>query len=241
MSGDFDSTPAGRIRVLPDGRIGKFGWKAQFASLEDFVATACAVELGLSNQKRRQDRPHQKGEDKAASLDMTGEQLFSLTAFTGSLPRPTRLLPQDSAGRKTVELGERLFSTIGCADCHTPSLGEVAGVYSDFLLHKLEDDRSSGGYGRLDPELPLPDDQPLPNEWKTPPLWGVADTAPYFHDGESPTLDSAILRHGIQGKNVTARYQSLPSPDRDALIAFLQSLRAPAAPGQGEAVLAGGR
>ena len=38
---------AGRISRLKDKRIGRFGWKAQTASLEDFVLTACAVELGL--------------------------------------------------------------------------------------------------------------------------------------------------------------------------------------------------
>ena len=45
------------------------------------------------------------------------------------------------------------------------------------------------------PSVPLPDGHPLPEEWKTPPLWGVADSAPYFHDGGSPTLDAAIRRH----------------------------------------------
>ena len=37
----------GRVSRLADGRIGRFGWKGQMASLEDFVLTACAVELGL--------------------------------------------------------------------------------------------------------------------------------------------------------------------------------------------------
>lgn len=50
----FHSTPIGRIRVLPDGRIGKFGWKAQFATLKEFVAAACAGELGLSNPLKKQ-------------------------------------------------------------------------------------------------------------------------------------------------------------------------------------------
>ena len=37
----------GRVSRLADGRIGRFGWKGQTASLNDFVLTACAVELGL--------------------------------------------------------------------------------------------------------------------------------------------------------------------------------------------------
>ena len=37
----------GRACRLKDGRIGRFGWKGQMASLDDFVLNACAVELGL--------------------------------------------------------------------------------------------------------------------------------------------------------------------------------------------------
>ena len=47
----------GRPRVLADGRVGKFGWKAQFARLEEFVAAACANEIGLGNPKMEQARP----------------------------------------------------------------------------------------------------------------------------------------------------------------------------------------
>lgn len=227
LRGSFTATPAGRPRVLSDGRIGKFGWKAQFASLEDFVASACAVELGLSNPRRKQDRPHQQGEDQDAELDMSSEQLFALTAYTGAIPRPAQILPENSGLRSEVEHGGRLFETVGCADCHTPNLGEIAGIYSDLLLHKLEDDREGNGYRRVDPDQAPPEGQPLPNEWKTPPLWGVADSAPYFHDGASPTLESAILRHNVQGRHVRERYQSLSPAEKQNLIRFLESLRAP--------------
>jgi CxxC motif-containing protein (DUF1111 family) len=229
IRGDFSATPAGRVRVLADGRIGRFGWKAQFATLEEFVASACAVEIGLSNPRRRQDRPHQQGEDREAPFDLSGDQVLSLTAYTGSLPQPIRVLPEESGARNEIERGEMLFTKIGCADCHAPDLGGVAGIYSDLLLHKLEDDRDGGAYGRLNPDLPLPDDQPLPNEWRTPPLWGVADSAPYFHDGAAPTLEAAILRHGLQARHVTSRYRSLPASDQVAVIRFLETLRAPAA------------
>jgi CxxC motif-containing protein (DUF1111 family) len=226
LKGDFSSTPAGRARVLANGKIGKFGWKAQFATLEEFVANACAVELGLSNPRRKQDRPHQQGEDQQALLDMSSEQIFALTAFTGSLEKPVRRMPSRSSDCLTVQRGEELFASVGCAECHSPSMGSVTGIYSDLLLHKLEDDRE-GAYGRVNPDLPLPDDQPLPNEWKTPPLWGVADTAPYFHDGASPTLESAILRHGMQARHVTARYRNLSADDQQAIVKFLETLRAP--------------
>jgi CxxC motif-containing protein (DUF1111 family) len=78
------------------------------------------------------------------------------------------------------------------------------------------------------PSTPLPDGHPLPDEWKTPPLWGVADSAPYFHDGGSPTLEAAILRHRGDAVTVTKAFESLPSADREAIIGFLKSLKAPA-------------
>ena len=74
---------------------------------------------------------------------------------------------------------------------------------------------------------PLPDDYPKPDEWKTPPLWGVADSAPYFHDGASPTLETAIARHGGDALSVAKAYQSLPSVDQEAVVTFLRGLKAP--------------
>src|SRR5205085_2134309 len=127
--------------------------------------------------------------------------------------------------RSEAERGKALFATIGCAACHTPDLGGVAGVYSDFLLHRIVDDRKN--YSE-DPDVPLPAGHPLPEEWKTAPLWGVADSAPYFHDGASPTLDAAIVRHEGDASRVTEAYQRLSPHDRDALIGFLKALKAPA-------------
>ena len=69
---------------------------------------------------------------------------------------------------------------------------------------------------------------PLPEEWKTPPLWGVADSAPYLHDGRAPTLEEAIRQHGGQAAETTTRFVSLPQSQQQQLVAFLKSLRAPA-------------
>jgi CxxC motif-containing protein (DUF1111 family) len=104
-------------------------------------------------------------------------------------------------------------------------------VYSDFLLHSVES-RPEGGGGSYRNQGPVPDEVlpiegPRPDEWKTPPLWGVADSAPYFHDGGSPTLQAAILRHGGEAAAATEAYRKLPAADRQALIAFLHTLRAP--------------
>ena len=67
-------------------------------------------------------------------------------------------------------------------------------------------------------------------DWKTPPLWGVADSAPYMHDGSSPTLEDVIENHGGDAKHSRKRYQEgIKKKDRAALIAFLKALRAPSA------------
>lgn len=228
LQGDFKQTPTGRVRVLPDGRIGKFGWKAQFATLDEFVATACAVELGLSNSVRRQDRPHTQSPDADAALDMTSRQLNGLVMFCRTLAAPRRDVPMDAAASAQVAQGEQLFVSIGCADCHTPDLGGVRGVYSDFCLHSIAPPDPDGGYTGPT-EVPLPAEMPAPDEWKTPPLWGCADTAPYLHDGSAATLEAAILAHDGAARHVRQRYrEKLTDAERKAVLAFLSSLRAPA-------------
>ena len=224
---DLDGVAPGRPRVLPDGRIGKFGWKAQFATLEEFVASACANELGLGNPLMEQAKPWARHASAKVNPDLDQKQFRSLVSFVDTLPRPVEVLPLDLKERGRIERGKALFQQIGCTGCHTPELGGVAGVYSDFLLHRIANPTVAGGYSEV-PNVPLPDDHPLPDEWKTPPLWGVAASAPYFHDGGSPTLEAAIRRHHGSAVSVTKSFESLAADDRAAIVGFLQSLKAPA-------------
>jgi CxxC motif-containing protein (DUF1111 family) len=228
LTGEFGGIMPGRPRVLPDGRIGKFGWKAQFASLEDFVAAACANEIGLGNPVMDQAKPI--GHDYPnVPADLDRKQFRHLVAFVDTLPRPVEILPEDSSQAGFATEGKALFSKIGCASCHTPEIGGLEMVYSDFLLHRL-DDRTAGGDGystKETPQVPLPEAFPLPEEWKTPPLWGVADSAPYFHDGGSKTLESAISRHHGDAETVLEAYKRLPASQQSAIIAFLKTLKAP--------------
>ena len=205
---DLNSVPLGRPRVLPDGRIGKFGWKAQFATLEEFVAAACANELGLGNPMMDQAQPWTHATHSKVEADLDSTQFRSLVGFCDTLPRPVEILPDDPRGKAQVERGKVVFGQIGCAICHTPDMGGVAGVYSDFLLHRVAKPIGQGsGYSEV-PPVPLPHDYPLQDEWKTPPLWGVADSAPYFHDGASPTLEVAIRRHKGDAEGVTHAFES---------------------------------
>jgi mono/diheme cytochrome c family protein len=229
---DFGSVPTGRVRVLADGRIGKFGWKAQFATLEEFVAAACANELGLGTPRTEQVKPLGRPNYPVAAPDLDITQFRALVAFVDTLPRPVEALPDAPAQRAAAVHGKDLFSSIGCAACHVPDIGGVKGVYSDLLLHSIDDKTASGGgsggYGvELPPDATLPPDLPKPDEWRTPPLWGVADSAPYLHDGSARTLRDAILRHGGDAKAVREAYKRLSHTDQEALVAFLRTLRAP--------------
>ena len=221
---DFTDIPVGKVRLLPDGRIGKFGWRGQFATLEEFVAAACANEIGLGTPLTKQPKPMLRPDSPDVAPDLDRKQFRSLVAFVKTLPKPTEEATAES------ERGKEVFASVGCAACHTPDVGGVKGVYSDFLLYNLDDPVPPGGpdpYGPTLPDRPRPDDLPRPEEWKTPPLWGVADSAPYMHDGGAKDLASAVRRHRGDAKSVTETYGKLPAGDQQAVIAFLKSLKAP--------------
>jgi CxxC motif-containing protein (DUF1111 family) len=67
----------------------------------------------------------------------------------------------------------------------------------------------------------------LQREWKTPPLWGVADSAPYLHDGRAETLVDAIQWHGGEAAPSKRNYLRLNDGQQRLLIVFLNSLKAP--------------
>jgi CxxC motif-containing protein (DUF1111 family) len=232
LQGDFKETvpPPGRPRLLGGGRIGKFGWKGQFATLEEFVGAACANELGLGNPLMERAKPVNQQANAASptpeALDRT--QFKAMYAFVNTLPRPVEVLPDSPNERALAVRGKKLFASVGCTACHVPDMGGVNGVYSDFLLHHIEDKQpDNDGYGGGVPDVPLPPDEPQPDEWKTPPLWGVADSAPYFHDGGSPTLLEAIQRHHGGASAVTKRFNELNGADQQMVVAFLKTLKAP--------------
>ncbi|MCA9552174.1 MAG: hypothetical protein KC933_19195 [Myxococcales bacterium] len=64
----------------------------------------------------------------------------------------------------------------------------------------------------------------------TRPLWGVADTGPWMHDGRALTLTEAIRAHGGEASDELEAYEKLDERERVALRAFLSSLRLPTVP-----------
>ena len=222
--------PVGMALRLPDGRIGKFGWKAQSPSLTEFVQLACANELGLGNPGQAQPTAFNNPTYQPPGLDLTLEQCNQLTAFIASLPRPQERL-QENISKDQAHQGKKLFTSIGCAACHTPNLGSVEGIYSDLLLHRMGDRlEGQGSYGQPTPQpQPSPGEGVPPDAWRTPPLWGVADSAPYLHDGRAPTLEDAIHQHGGQAARSRQQFDQLSPEERVQVIDFLKTLRAPAA------------
>lgn len=217
----------GRACRSADGRVGRFGWKAQVASLAEFVEAACANELGLGNPGQAQPRPLSKSTYRPPGLDLTRGQCAELTAFVASLPRPVERLPDDPAGRAGVLAGKKLFHAIGCADCHTPALGKIEGIYSDLLLHRMGQALVGGGSYDEPAVGSEPGERPHPSEWRTPPLWAVASSAPYMHDGRAATLEEAIRLHGGQAAGSARRFGLLQRDEQEKLIAFLMTLQAP--------------
>jgi CxxC motif-containing protein (DUF1111 family) len=233
----------GRVSRLQDGRIGRFGWKGQTATLDDFVRTACAAELGLEAPGHHQSPDPSNPKDIVAELDLTEADCRALVAYVASLPAPVLVEPSQPSEARRVAAGGALFKEIGCATCHAPTLGSVDGLYSDLLLHDLGPANSGEGYygsggatipptfvdGTSNPGTP---EQPtiigaLSVEWRTTPLWGLRDSGPYMHDGKAKDLELAIKRHGGQAMQVVSRYEALSGEQKLQLRRFLLSLAAP--------------
>ena len=128
--------------------------------------------------------------------------------------------------------GKRLFYESRCTACHTPkfvtrrdSIGEeqsfqLVWPYTDLLLHDM-------GEGLADNR---PEGEATGREWRTPPLWGIGLTAIinghtlFLHDGRARNLLEAILWHGGEAEVAKQRVVNMTTEEREALLAFLQSL-----------------
>ncbi len=234
------SAVKGRVSRLKDGRIGRFGWKAQTATLKEFVLSAAAGEMGLEVPGRRQAADPRLPGFVATGLDMDEAECDALTRYVRSLPMPIAIEPDDDRESMQRKSGEEAFKSIGCAQCHLPKLGGIDGMYSDLLLHDM-----SPGLGDSDAYSVFVGDAPRAavggapdrsgtgtstiHEWRTPPLWGLRDSGPYLHDGRAASIDQAIAMHGGQGASSARRYAELSPRRKRHLAAFLGSLAAPPA------------
>ena len=226
-----DAFPSGRTAKLPRKRVGKFGWKANIGTLSEFVRVACRNELGLGNPLQAQPASLSRPAYRPRGLDLTDQQCDQMTAYIASLPAPREVIPSSPAEAARAAAGKKHFKQIGCANCHTPDLAEAQGLYSDLLLHEMGEGLGGGGGGFYGEEPSTSEDidgsSISPSEWRTPPLWGVADSAPYLHDGRAATLADAIKLHAGQASSSANHFAGLSDVQQEELIAFLNTLRAP--------------
>jgi RNA polymerase sigma factor (sigma-70 family) len=218
----------GRVNRTAKGNVGLFGWKAQIASLHEFVRAACANELGLEVPGHHQAIAPLSPKEPAKGLDLSDIECDAMVAYIRALPAPVVIDSEGLGGTFDVQEGRRLFSEVGCTSCHIPSLGDIEGIYGDLLLHDMGNSLSDTGssYGADEPTSP---GGPTPNEWRTPPLWGYRDSGPYLHDGRAETLDQAVAFHEAQGSAARHEFFALSDKERARIESFLKSLIAPPA------------
>jgi CxxC motif-containing protein (DUF1111 family) len=226
---------SGRAAIVVDRatgqrRVGRFGWKAQHATLLAFSADAYRNEMGITNDLF----PHEGGagvsEDRMRRCDprpepedvrdpRTGRRGIDNFASFMKFLSPLGRGPIDEAARS----GEQVFGAIGCTSCHTPSLTtgpssnplfdkRVVPLFSDLLLHDIgTGDGIEQASGAAD-------------EIRTPALWGLRFRRPLLHDGSAAGIEEALRRHAGEAELARRGFEQANISDRAALIAFLKSL-----------------
>jgi CxxC motif-containing protein (DUF1111 family) len=223
---------SGRAAMITDRgsgqrRIGRFGWKAQHATLLAFGADAYRNEMGITNElfptelavgvdasRMRLCDPIPDPED-VANPRTRRRGIDNFASFMQFLA-PIAPEPLDEA----TAAGGSTFTAIGCASCHVPALTtgahahprlhrQVVPLFSDLLLHDI-----GTGDG-------IAQGATAPEEIRTPALWGVRFRRPLLHDGSAATIDDAIRRHRNEAEFARVNYERLSDGQRDALRRFL--------------------
>ncbi len=184
------------------------------------VAVRPEDKLGPHEQAAAPDSPTTDA-DAAGDPELTQDDLFDLVSFSMLLAAPQF----DEPTEQTLH-GNELFHDVNCSACHTPRLEGPRGpipAYSDLLLHDMGPELADG--------IVMKDASG--SEFRTQPLWGIAGSAAYLHDGRARTLEDAILAHGGEAEQSRDAFDALSRADKDDLIAFLESLggRSQATPG----------
>ncbi len=219
--------------------MGRFGHKAGMPTIMEQSAAAFAGDIGISSplypaahgdctpaQTNCVNAPHGDGDVRVFEIDQAGMDLVAF--YSRNLGVPARRDVDDPQ----VLRGKEVFHTSGCVGCHTPAYVthrmqdrpehsfQLIWPYTDLLLHDM-------GEGLADNR---PEARATGREWRTPPLWGVGLTeqvsghTQFLHDGRARSLLEAILWHGGEAQPARDTVVSMPKPDRDALIRFLESL-----------------
>ena len=225
----------GRAAIVVDAasgerRVGRFGWKAQQATLLAFAGDAYRNEMGITNDLFPKEYAYAVADEQMRRCDpipepedirnrLTGrrgiDNFEAFMRFLAPVPRGA----VDDAARD----GERVFAAIGCTACHVPTLttGPSANplfnrrsvpLFADLLLHDI-----GTGDG-------IPQASARPEEIRTPALWGLRFRRPLLHDGSAATIEEAVGRHRDEAGLAQRGFVQLSDEDRRRLLAFLRSL-----------------
>ncbi len=224
----------------PEGplRAGRFGWKAQVATVLTFSADAARNEMGFTNRLLPTENAPNNDAARLSGCDpMPDPEDVPDTEGLAFIDRVTdfqRYLAVPPQTPKSGMAGEAIFVSVGCARCHVPEWttsssasleealrGKVIRPYSDFLLHDmgiLGDGVSEGNAGEL--------------EMRTPTLWNLRTRDPMLHNGAaaggtfSERVRTAIALHGPYGEGAASAeaFSLLPEADKERMVAFLDSL-----------------
>ena len=210
--------------------LGRFGWKANQPTLLQQVAAAYNDDMGITTSlfSTENSAGQLQLTEHSVTPEVSDEILEVVTFYVQTLAVPARRDVDDPQ----VKQGEQLFAEAQCADCHVPTLrtGVLAGVpsvsnqtihpYTDLLLHDMGPDLADN----------RPDFHATGSEWRTPPLWGIGlvkrvnGHTNFLHDGRARDLMEAILWHGGEAEVSRQAVEQMSKAERDALIAFLESL-----------------
>ena len=206
-------------------RVGRFGWKCQEPTLHQFSGDAYLNEMGVTSAEFPDESCPQGDCSKLAfnpvpTLNNDGSDVDRFTDFMTLLGPP----PREGHAYGAAAQGEEVFRSIGCANCHTPSLvtgdspipalsHRVFEPFSDFLLH----DMGSLGDGIVQGNA-------SGTQMRTAPLWGLSARRSYLHDGRAKTMEQAITAHAGQAAAARERYYRMNPGLRAHLLQFLRTL-----------------
>jgi len=158
------------------------------------------------------------------------------------------LPPTTTSFAEDFQRGRQQFHEIGCSGCHVPMMVlkspmlTVDGLPPIDLSQQMRQpglryDPSLGGYpvwlfsdlkrhdmGKANAAQHVQRGVAL-QQYLTPRLWGVADSAPYLHDGRAPSFDYAIAGHDGEAAAARAAFQALSLEERGYLRVYLMSMR----------------
>jgi CxxC motif-containing protein (DUF1111 family) len=195
------------------------------------------VEQGVTNDLF----PNERNSTSGCRYNATPEDHVDANGGRSTRPAPAvsdiinfvffmRFLAPPARGQSTSSTtnGQALFSSTGCAACHTPSLSTssnvtaalsnvTANLYSDLIVHNM-------GAGLADG---ITQGSATGNEFRTAPLWGLGQRLYFLHDGRTSDLATAIAAHSSSGSEANAvisKYNALSAQQQQDLLNFLRSL-----------------